>query len=328
MKRGAEAHLEARLAVYDVDRGGPRGFQVALWDKRKSSCVSLALAFSLRYDSDVTNVGLLKVLETESPEDVEHWCRESLPDEARVLSDLVPKALSGSRVAAFGYVKQWRSLANSFLLTVHDELPDLVSESEGRQLVVGAEDKAASILRFLLEAEALEAPFSSWVARADDVGIGSCAALIQKLRSTIPELRPVDLDVRERPDWDVSQSQLRSFRKNVLAALNRDEPALNRIREVFELTVTELGSLFGVTRQAAAQWLELGVPTERQAKVATVASIADLLENHLRPGRVPGIVRRPAQSYSGLTALEMIKQDRHEELLHLVRESFDWARPA
>jgi DNA-binding XRE family transcriptional regulator len=103
---------------------------------------------------------------------------------------------------------------------------------------------------------------------------------------------------------------------------------LERIRHVFDLSLTQLGELFGVSRQAVTQWLETGVPEDRLEKVATVASIADLFEYRLRTERVPGIVRREAAAYDGLTALEMIKQNRQDELHASVRSSFEWAVPA
>src|SRR5215210_5881101 len=84
---------------------------------------------------------------------------------------------------------------------------------------------------------------------------------------------------------------------------------LDPIAETFELTETELGRLFGVSRQAVAQWRERGVPSNRMAKVATVAAIADLLRHRLKAERIPGIARRPADAYGGLSMLEMIGRD-------------------
>ena len=103
---------------------------------------------------------------------------------------------------------------------------------------------------------------------------------------------------------------------------------LEPIAAAFELTETELGRLFGVSRQAVGQWRERGVPSARQEKVAAVASICDLLSHRLKPERIPGIARRPADVYGGLSMLEMIERDRHEELRELVRRSFDWAATA
>jgi DNA-binding XRE family transcriptional regulator len=100
---------------------------------------------------------------------------------------------------------------------------------------------------------------------------------------------------------------------------------LDPIAETLELTETELGQLFGVSRQAVGQWRERGVPSSRMAKVTTVAAICDLLRHSLRPERIPGVARRPADAYGGLSMLEMIERDREDELHTLVRRSFDWA---
>jgi hypothetical protein len=100
---------------------------------------------------------------------------------------------------------------------------------------------------------------------------------------------------------------------------------LDPIAESLELSETELGHLFGVTRQAVGQWRERGVPSNRMAKVATVAAICDLLDHRLKPERIPGIARRPAKAYGGLSMLEMIERNRQDELQALIRRSFDWA---
>jgi hypothetical protein len=100
---------------------------------------------------------------------------------------------------------------------------------------------------------------------------------------------------------------------------------LDPIAETFELTETELGRLFGVSRQAVGQWRDRGVPSNRMAKVSTVAAICDLLRHRLQPERIPGIARRGAGAYSGLSMLQMIERDRQDELQTLIRRSFDWA---
>ena len=100
---------------------------------------------------------------------------------------------------------------------------------------------------------------------------------------------------------------------------------LDPIAETLEISETELGRLFGVSRQAVGQWRERGVPSNRMAKVATVAAICDLLHHRLKPERIPGIARRPADAYGGLSMLEMIERDRQDQLQTLIRRSFDWA---
>jgi len=99
---------------------------------------------------------------------------------------------------------------------------------------------------------------------------------------------------------------------------------LDPIAETFELNETELGRLFGVSRQAVGQWRERGVPSGRKAKVATVAAIGDLLHHQLKPARIPGIARRPADAYGGRSMLQMIERDRQDELQAEIRRSFDW----
>lgn len=101
-------------------------------------------------------------------------------------------------------------------------------------------------------------------------------------------------------------------------------PMLPRIAKVFGLSHTELGRLFGVSRQAVSQWIDEETPPARLAKALAIVQLADVLALHLIPDRIPGIVRTPADAYGGRTMLQMIGEDRHVELLDLVRASFDW----
>ena len=112
-----------------------------------------------------------------------------------------------------------------------------------------------------------------------------------------------------------------------MTTLARDR-LLSTIQDPLALSKTELGRLFGVSRQAIDGWHEHGVPPARQAKAAIVAAVVDLLSHRLKEERLPGIARRPARAYGGLTMLEMIERNRHEELLEITRRSFDWASTA
>jgi hypothetical protein len=103
---------------------------------------------------------------------------------------------------------------------------------------------------------------------------------------------------------------------------------LDPIAETFALSETELGGLFGVSRQAIGQWRARGLPPARQEKAARVAAICDLLSHQLKRERIPGVARRPARAYGGLTMLEMIEADRQEELHGLITRSFDWTTAA
>ena len=112
--------------------------------------------------------------------------------------------------------------------------------------------------------------------------------------------------------------------------LNRREAetALLKIQSFFELNFSDLGRMFGVSRQAVSAWPDRGVPPAQKPKLFTVLNIAELLERKLKPGRLPAVVRRTATSYGGLSVLRMIEADRHEELLENIRESFNWAATA
>ena len=92
--------------------------------------------------------------------------------------------------------------------------------------------------------------------------------------------------------------------------------------------MTDLGRLLGASRQAVSSWLLRGLPPARKPKVYTMLNIAELLERNLKAGRLPAVVRRSAAAYGGLSMLQMIEADRHEELLDSVRESFDWSATA
>ncbi len=304
-----------------------------MWRGKDHAKGSSRLAFYLHLRFTCVSLGrmptdLLRALQSDDPDEVERICELAFKDAREAFSRVLPQALSGNRSAAFVYVALWRQMKESVLRSLHETAPDLVLHVGEHLYVADIKRGPSHASSVLLDAEALEAPFSSWITRTNDVGLGACAALIQRMREITPGLHPIGLADNALPHWDRSDSQIRAFRRHVSAALNESDPALERIRHVFDLSLTQLGELFGVSRQAVTQWAETGVPENRLEKVATVASIADLFDYRLRTERIPGVVRREAAAYDGLTALEMIKQNRQDELLASVRSSFEWAVPA
>lgn len=101
--------------------------------------------------------------------------------------------------------------------------------------------------------------------------------------------------------------------------------SLLQVREIFDLNQTEVGELFGTTRQAIASWLEHGVPSIRQPKLHTLLEIGELLERKLKPGRVSAVFRKPAAAYGGQSMFDRVRDDRQDEVLDTVRETFDWS---
>lgn len=63
------------------------------------------------------------------------------------------------------------------------------------------------------------------------------------------------------------------------------------------------------------------------SKLNTLSRIADVLEHQLIPDRIPGVVREKAKAFRGRSMLDLIAEDRQDEVLKRVEESFDWARP-
>src|SRR5262249_54209560 len=103
---------------------------------------------------------------------------------------------------------------------------------------------------------------------------------------------------------------------------------LDPIAQTLELSETELGRLFGVSRQAVGQWRERGGPSHPMTRVATGAAVCDPLAHQLQPQRDPGLAPPPAHAYDRLPTLEMTARGREDELLRKIRRAFDWAPPA
>lgn len=242
------------------------------------------------------------------------------------------RALEGSAEATREYVRYYHVLTVRVLDEAHRARPDVVVRTpDGHLALIDLKGTPRRAPVEALETAAAEAPFGPWTARfpleeAVALDLASRVRLLIGLRAL--ELPPADSGVGEVVDID-DVTALR-FLRRVRFHLNHpdEEHPLRRVMDAFELSKTELGSLFGVRRQAVDQWLERGVPAERQEKVQTLIAITDLLERKLKPGRLAGVARRPADAYGGNTMLELIAADRHRELLELVRESFDWASAA
>jgi len=240
-------------------------------------------------------------------------------------------ALRGNLEDVRGYVVAYHRLTDRLLEKVHEARPDVVVRTPAGLLVVDIEGvPSRGPVLALLQASA-EGPFSPWVALygADD---GLALDLLSQLRAYLPGADPLmpPPGRSAAAHWDVDDVQVRRFLRavrRVLDQVSEGEP-LRDIMAALDLNLTELGALFGVSRQAAAQWLEQGVPSNRQAKAATVAAVCDLLERKLKPGRLPGIARRPARGYGGRTMLQVVADDEHDWLLDSVRGSFDWAHTA
>jgi len=101
---------------------------------------------------------------------------------------------------------------------------------------------------------------------------------------------------------------------------------LDRIITLWRLSGTEAGQLFGVSRQAIAQWLEAGPPNDRAAAIAALADATDILARRLKRERIPIVVRRPATSTANRSLIELATDGQYEQVLTAVRSMFDLRR--
>jgi transcriptional regulator with XRE-family HTH domain len=248
------------------------------------------------------------LLKDPDPERVRRALADFAPDLIEGLDVQLAAALAGSPGSTREYVLLWRRLAARLLA--------------GAQTV--SPNGAAELI--LVEDASTQAPFGGF---ASEYGLGQGVALelTSQIREKLGLTRLPANSPAEAGTFD--ELTIRRFLTRARMALNQpDGDVLSRLMNSFQLSKTDLAELFGVRRQAVDGWLRKGVPGERQEKLHALVALADLLERKLKPGRLPGVARTPADAYGGLTMLEMIEQDRHRELLALVRQSFDWSTAA
>jgi hypothetical protein len=251
----------------------------------------------------------LEVLLTDQdPERVRRALVGFAPELIEELGVELAAALAGSSDSTREYVVLWRRLAARLLAGAHTVSPN------------------GQVELILVEDASTQAPFSGFTSEYG-LGQGAALELTSHIRETLG-LRGLPARPPAEPG-SYDELAIRRFLTRARMALNQlggDE--LSRLMNSFQLSKTDLADLFGVRRQAIDGWLGKGVPAERQEKLHALVALADLLERKLKPGRLPGVARTPADAYGGLTMLEMIEQDRHRELVELVRQSFDWSTAA
>ena len=218
-------------------------------------------------------------------------------DLVQELRQALPAALAGDEDAARRYARAWHQLV--------------------LQLVGSASRTPASAVE-VLDRLSLTAPFDP---------LGPIHALMSVASTIIGDMdqRPA---VRSSPVILPASIDFDGFTRAVLDELAGAGSAIRSLLSAWQLSIAEAARLFGVTRQAMQQWLAGDVPPARLPKVLAVVRIADLLSRNIRPERIGGIVRSPVPGYAGATMLQLIAQDRHQELLDSVARSFDWAATA
>jgi hypothetical protein len=216
-------------------------------------------------------------------------------DLVREVERALPRALHGEAAAARRYARAWRGLVRAMLTSHH---------------VTAA---AADVLDHL----ALTAPVHP--DGPINALLSAAAGIISGMRSS---------GVTSPPAPFPAPLEYERFTVAVLRELSGPGSDLARLLAGWQLSISDVARLFGVRRQAVQQWLDDGVPSARQPKLLQILRIGDLLERNLEVRRIPAVVRSDAAAYGGRSMLEMIADDRHDELVESVVRSFDWASTA
>jgi transcriptional regulator with XRE-family HTH domain len=94
---------------------------------------------------------------------------------------------------------------------------------------------------------------------------------------------------------------------------------LGRIRTLLQLSGSELGSVFGVTRQAIDQWCDNGVPPEKLARIDRVSEAVDELSKRFKPQRLPAIVRASMPILDDRSILQTLEDDGPSTIFEFFR---------
>lgn len=117
---------------------------------------------------------------------------------------------------------------------------------------------------------------------------------------------------------------LRDVARGLLRAL--EARPLEDLMASWDLSASEAAAAFGVSRQAFSMWLRRGVPAERAAAVADLTAATDVLKAHVKPERIPAVVRREASALGGASLYGLARAGRHGEVYDAVRTMFDLRR--
>ncbi len=118
--------------------------------------------------------------------------------------------------------------------------------------------------------------------------------------------------------------------RQLLDRLDRSLAAdpLRRTIRLWDVSATQLGRMFGVSRQAESKWLSQGPPADRREQITALGEATDLLDRWVKRERIPAVVRRPVESLGGRSRLDVALAGEIDVLLAELRETFDLTRIA
>lgn len=103
---------------------------------------------------------------------------------------------------------------------------------------------------------------------------------------------------------------------------------LQRTVRLWDISATQLGEMFGISRQAASKWLSDGAPAGRRDQVALLGQATDLLDQWVKRERIPAVVRRPVEQLGGRSRLDVALAGELELLRDELADTFDLTRIA
>ena len=103
---------------------------------------------------------------------------------------------------------------------------------------------------------------------------------------------------------------------------------LQRTVRLWDISATQLGQMFDISRQAASKWLTEGAPAARRDQVAVLGQATDLLDQWVKRERIPAVVRRRVDVLGGRTRLDVALAGEFEMLRDEVADTFDLTRIA
>ena len=125
---------------------------------------------------------------------------------------------------------------------------------------------------------------------------------LETLEAELESLSALNVAVSEVLRLDMNQAEGRNILRQLVGNL--------------ELSLDELGRMFGVSGETARRW-ERGthrIPTSRIAKLISAGRSLSRLHQMFRPNRLPQVIRREAELFGGERALDWILRGRHADV--------------
>ena len=118
--------------------------------------------------------------------------------------------------------------------------------------------------------------------------------------------------------------------RKLLDRLDRELSAspIERTMRLWDVSLAQIGRMFGVSRQAATKWLIDGPPAARRDQIALLGQATDLLDAWVKRDRIPAVVRRPVERFGGRSRLDVALKGEFEQLRDELRDTFDLTRIA